>query len=171
MADKYIYDNGGVDAEKEALASSSGSSDAGKIIATGSDGKLDESFLPTGIGAETISAPASEALSGGNYVNIYTDTGAVKCRKADASTSGKEANGFVLAAFASAAIATVYLPGQLNSECTGLTPGAKEYLSVTTPGGTQETSPTGTGQVRQCLGVAVSATEMIFSPERPLVKA
>jgi hypothetical protein len=74
--------------------------------------------MPTGIGADTASITASEALAAGDLVNIYDSTGA-KCRKADASTSGKEAHGFVLAAVESAASATVYFEGS-NTQVTGI---------------------------------------------------
>jgi hypothetical protein len=39
------------------LAVSAGAADAGKLVATGSDGKLDMSLMPVGIGANTIIAP------------------------------------------------------------------------------------------------------------------
>jgi hypothetical protein len=93
-------------------------------------------------------------------VNVYS--GGV--RKADATAVGKEANGFVRSAVANAATATVYLPGN-EMALTGLTPGTRYYLSATTAGGYTATSPSATGNVSMSIGVAVSATEMIFDPE------
>jgi hypothetical protein len=170
MAFKGLKQVNGVLTEQEFSTSSTGATDAGKPVALNSAGKIDESTLPTGIGAETISVAASEALSAGDFVNLYADSGA-KCRKADASTSGKEARGFVLAAVESAATATVYLLGQVNSQRTGMTPGSKEYLSTTTAGSTQETVPSTSGQVIQLLGTAASATELPFAPAMPIVLA
>ena len=167
--DKYIYNNAGVLTEKAAIQSSAGAGDAGKVPALDSTGKIDSTMMPVGVGTEVDVIPAVGAIAAGDLVNIYTATGAVKCRKADGSTAGKEAHGFVLAAVADAANATVYRPSQSNTQKTGLTPGTKQYLSVTTPGGTQETAPA-TG-VLQVVGVAVSATALDFNPQAPIVLA
>ena len=140
-----------------------GAADAAKVPVLDGTGKLDMSFMPVGLGAETDVITASEALSAGDFVNVWNSAGA-KVRKADGSTSGKEAQGFVLAAYSSSASATVYRISQLNNQLTGMTPGAKQYLSATVPGGRAETAPSSTGQTVQCLGVAKSATEIIFQP-------
>ena len=39
------------------LAVSAGAADAGKLVATGSDGRLDTSLMPVGIGANWLGAP------------------------------------------------------------------------------------------------------------------
>ncbi|OPH11517.1 hypothetical protein, partial [Azospirillum brasilense] len=44
------------------LAVSAGAADAGKLVATGPDGRIDTTLLPSGIGANTTIAPASEAI-------------------------------------------------------------------------------------------------------------
>ncbi len=156
--------SGKVKAAVLAIQTSAGASDADKMIATNAQGKLDESFLPAGLGASTIVVPASEALSANNFVDIYNDSGVAKARKADAATL-KAADGFVLAGVANGANATVYPLGELNSQMTGLTPGTDYFLSVTTPGGVQDTAPSGAGQLYQRLGVAASATELQTSPD------
>ena len=51
--------------------------------------------------------------------------------------------------------ATIYFEGA-NDDLSGLTPGARQYLS--TAGGRTQTVPT-TGLL-QCLGIAISATEI-----------
>jgi hypothetical protein len=168
--DKYLKNNAGVITEVVASQTSAGAGDAGKIPALDSAGKLDNSLMPVGLATETDIIPASEALAAGDFVNIWTDTVA-KVRKADGSTSGKEAHGFVLAAVESAANAEVYRWSQLNNQKTGLTPGSTQYLSITVPGGTQETVPTGAGKTLQKLGVAKSATELVFMPFDPIVLA
>lgn len=169
--DKYLKNNSGVITEQAALQASAGAGDAGKIPALDATGKLDNSLMPVGIGAETQAIQASEALAAGDFVNIWTSAGAVRVRKADASTSGKEANGFVLAAVANGAMATVYAPSQTNTQLAGMTPGAVQFLSDGTAGGVTEVCPAGAGKTVQVLGRAGSATSMIFVPRDPIVLA
>jgi len=167
MASKYLRNNAGTLAETEATVVSAGAGDAGKIIALGSSGTLDNSVLPTGIGADTASITTSEALSAGDLVNIWDSSGA-KVRKADATTEGKEAMGFVLSAFSSGVSATVYFEGT-NSQVSGLTPG-RVFLS-TTPGAATSTAPSGSGNIAQIVGYATSTTSLNFSAQRPITLA
>lgn len=167
MADKYIRNNVGTLTEREAIVTSAGAGDSGKIPGLDAGGKLDSSVMPTGIGADTAAVTTSEALAAGDLVNIWNSTGA-KARKADASTAGKEAHGFVIAAFGSGASATVYFEGT-NNQVTGLTPGP-QFLS-TTPGVATDTAPSGAGNVVQRVGVASSATALNFESNAPLVLA
>jgi hypothetical protein len=166
---KYLSNNAGVLTEVIANQSSAGAGDAGKIPALDVTGKLDSTFMPVGIVSEADSIVTSENLAAGDFVNIWNSSGA-KARKADATVAGKEAHGFVLAAITSPAAATVYRISQNNTQKTGMTPGAKQYLS-TTAGGTTETAPSASGNAVQFLGVAKSATEMIFLPYPPIVLA
>lgn len=157
MADKFIYLNSGTPTEKEATTTSAGAADAGKVIALNASGDLDASMLPPGIGADTATIAASENLAAGDFVNVYNSSGA-KCRKADASTAGKHAHGFVLAVVTSGNNATVYFEGT-NNQVSGATPG-DIYLSASVAGGFTSTPPSSTGNVVQRLGVAVTATEI-----------
>lgn len=157
MADKYLSNQNGFPTEVEATVVSAGAGNAGDIPALDSTGRLDSSVLPSGIGADTAIIEASEALAAGDYVNVWADAGAFKVRKADAAGgTAKMAHGFVLSAVASAANATVYFEGS-NTQVTGMTPG-NVWLSATTPGLGVATPPTGSGQIVQPLGTAVSAT-------------
>lgn len=167
MADKYLYDNAGTLTERELTVTSAGAASAGKGIAADATGRLDGSFMPVGIGADTVSIPASEALAAGDYVNVWNSTGA-KVRKADASTLGKEAHGFVLAAVANGANATVYFEGS-NTQVTGQTAG-KIFLS-STPGQGTSTSPNISGGINQIIGFATSPTNVNFNSGPPVVKA
>ena len=146
---------------------SAGAGDSGKIPALNGAGVLDTSFMPAGIGADTAAITASEALSAGDLVNVWNSTGA-KVRKADATTSGKEAHGFVLAAVLSSGTATVYFAGN-NSSVTGLTPG-KQYLQ-TAAGASGATAPSGSGNCVQVVGFATSATNLNFVSGDPLILA
>jgi len=146
--------------------SSAGAADSGKLVALDGAGKIDSTMMPTGVGADTASIAASEALAAGDMVNIYESTGA-KCRKADAATAGKEAHGFVLAAVESAANATVYFEGT-NTQVTGQTPGPV-FLSASTPGLATSTAPSGSGNVVQRVGFATGATAINFQAQTPIV--
>lgn len=168
-AKKYLSHAAGRLQEVQATVTSAGAGDDGKIIALDATGKLDNSVMPVGIGADTATIAASENLAAGDYVNIWDSTGA-KARKADASVSGKEAHGFVLAAVTSGANATVYFEGQ-NTQVTGKTPGARQYLSAATPGATTATPPAAAGNVVQLLGIAVSATSISTEIEDGLILA
>lgn len=168
MADKYLYNNAGTITERAAITTSAGAGDTGKIPGLDAAGRLDTSFMPTGIAADTAAITASEALSAGDFVNIWNSTGA-KVRKADASTSGKEAHGFVLSSVLITATATVFFEGS-NTGVTGLTPGVV-YLSASTPGLATSTAPSATGQTVQRLGVATSTTSVSFEPTVPIVLA
>ena len=196
-ANKYLSESGGSVTEVQAKDSSAGAGDSGKIVALNASGvldssivnskttsagagdsgklpaldgsgKLDESFLPTGIGADTQTAPASEALSAGDLVNIWDDAGTTKVRKADATSVGKEAHGFVLASVLLAGTATIYFEGS-NTGVTGLT-GGKQYLA-TTAGQATITPPSGSGNVVQVVGFATSATALNFQSGTPITKA
>lgn len=159
-ANSYVDVVAGTATVKTAITTSAGAGDAAKIPALDGAGRLDASFMPVGMGADTQVVTTSEALSAGNWVNVYNNAAAFAVRKADATTPGKEANGFVLAAFGSAASATVYFEGT-NTAVTGQTAG-KVYLSTTAGAGTA-TSPTTVGQVSQLIGWATSATTVNFN--------
>lgn len=167
MADKFLYNNAGTPTEKAANTSSAGAGDSGKIVALDVTGRIDNSMMPVGIGADTATIAASEALAAGDLVNVWNSTGA-KVRKADATVAGKEAHGFVLAAVLSGANATVYFEGT-NTGVTGLTPG-KQFLS-TTAGTATGAAPTGSGNVNQVVGFATSPTALNFQSSTPIVLA
>lgn len=167
---KFIKLNGGRLQEESGVTVSAGAADAGRLPQLDASGRLDNSVMPVGIGADTASIQASEALAAGDFVNIHNVSGAPRVRKADAATSGKEAHGFVLAAVSSGANATVYFEGQ-NTQVTGKTPGARQYLSPTTPGATTETPPSAAGQVVQFVGVAISATSITTEIEDGVILA
>lgn len=162
---KFLKLNAGVVTEEAAITTSAGAGDVGKIPHLDSSGRLDNSFMPTGIGADTVAVATSETLAAGDLVNIWNSTGA-KVRKADATTSGKEAHGFVISAFTHPTTATVYFEGN-NAQVTGLTPGA-QYLS-TTPGLATVTAPSGSGNVVQRVGYATAATNLNFQAGVPVV--
>lgn len=147
-----------------AISTSAGAGDGNKIVATDSSGRLSSTLMPVGVALATKSIVASEALSAGDFVNIWSNSGTENVRKADASNS-REAHGFVLAAVASGASATVYLQGE-NTALSGLTPGTVRFLSAT-PGASSATAPAATA-IFQELGVATSPTTLIFEYDRAI---
>ena len=164
---KFLKMNAGVVTEESAITTSAGAGEVGKIPHLDASGRLDNSFMPTGIGADTQSIQASENLAAGDLVNIWNSSGA-RIRKADATTAGKEAHGFVLASVTSGNNGTVYFEGN-NAQVTGLTPGV-QYLS-TTPGLATATAPSAAGNVVQRVGFATAATNLNFQSQVPVVLA
>ena len=150
-----------------AKASSAGAGDSGKVVALDGAGKIDMTMMPTGIGADSAVITASEALAAGDFVNIWDSSGA-KMRKADATVAGKEAHGFVTAAVSNGAAGTVYFEGT-NSGVTGQTPGPV-FLS-TTAGLAAAAAPSGSGNVVQRVGFAISATAINFQSQPPITLA
>lgn len=148
---------------------SAGAANAGDLVALNDDGKLDESVMPSGIGAETASFPASENLASGDQVNIWNDAGTLRVRKADATAAGKRSHGVVKAAVTSGASALVYLPGITLTGLTGLTAGAHYFLG-TTPGAiVTDVSAYVAGNVIQRVGHALSTTSLYFAPDEPVI--
>jgi hypothetical protein len=158
--------------EVAALLTSAGAGDAGKIPALDSSGRLDDSFMPVGIGADTKAIVTSEALTAGDFVNIYDVAGTATCRKASAADATKLAHGFVLDNVSSAANATVYFEGA-NTGVTGLTAGTTYVLSASTPGAVVAlaSAPAADGNVLQVLGVATATTEINVEIGQPIVRA
>ena len=167
MAQRFLSLVSGVRKLVEALTVSAGAADTGKIPATGPDGRLDSSFLPVGIGADTTLATASEAIGAGKYVQFYDNAGAFSVRLAD-NSNGRAADGFVLDAVAASGSATVYPLDAVNTAVTGLTIGARYFLG--TAGGVvatalDETDTANSNKVSQYLGVAKSATELVTTDD------
>jgi len=129
------------------------------------------SVLPTGVGPDTKSIVSSENLSAGDFVNIWDNAGVPNVRKTDAAAAaaGKSCDGFVKAAVTSPAAASVYFEGK-NDQLSGLTIGAIYYVSATA-GAATTTAPSTPGYMSQRVGKAISATEISFEPDDPIILA
>ena len=169
-AKKYISLVTGTLTEVQATITSAGAGDEGELVALDATGKLSTTVMPVGVGTENDLIVSSENLAAGDLVNIWTNTGVANVRKADATTAGKEANGFVLASVTSPAAATVYRNSQSNTQKSGLTPGASYYLD-TTAGGITTTLPSASGNIVQHVGKAFDATTLIFEAQLPITLA
>lgn len=155
--------------ETPGTQTSAGVANANEIPALNSAGVLDITLMPPGVGSSAQSIVASEALSAGALVQIWPNAGVANVRNANATDATKPADGFVLAAVASLASATVYFPGQLVTGVSGLTIGAPVFLS-TVSGGVTVTAPSAAGNLVQQVGTALSATSFIFQPMAGIIK-
>lgn len=165
---KYIsIDGSGDQLEVAATQTSAGSGDAGKIPALNSAGQIDPTMLPN---LDSTTILASETIAAGNIVNVYDNSGTRNVRKADGSSYAKRAVGFVNAGITSGASGTVNFEGTVTG-LTGLTAGVEYYLSNVTPGAITATPVTTSGHILQVVGTALSATELTFEPERPVIRA
>ena len=165
---KFMTLESGRQKQELAINASAGAGDAGKIARLDGTGRWDPTMMPLGIGSDSRTITTSEAVAAGDMINVWNN-GGLRARKADATTSGKEANGFVIAAFGSGASATVYFEGTVTG-LTGLTIGARYYLNTTA--GTITTTPlSGSGNVHQYIGTALSATELTFEPDDGIILA
>lgn len=161
-AQRFLTRIGGKTKQAQGKTVSTGAADAGALVALNDSGKLDESMMPLGIGAQVSILPASEALDAGDFVNIFDDAGTAKVRKAD-NSNGRSADGFVSAAVASSGDATVHPLDGVNAAMTALSPGKEYWLGtagdvIEVP--LDETDPLNANKVSQQLGKALSATEL-----------
>lgn len=172
-AKKFIGINeAGTQVERSAIASSTGSGNAGDLVALGDDGKLNPNLFPSGIGGATQPATASEEIASGAQVNFWEDQGVTKLRNADASGGhGKRSDGYVSSAVSVDSIAAVHTDnGTIISGLTGLLPGQTYFLSPTTPGGLTLTPPTTSGHLLQIIGKALTPTTLKFEPSEGITR-
>lgn len=170
MAQKFLILDSGRTKQLEATTASAGAGDAGKVPGLDGSGRIDQSMMPVGVGPDTATLTASETLAAGDLINIWDDSGTTKIRKADATAEGKEADGFVLAGVTSGQSGLVYFDGTVAG-LSGLTSGARYFLSAAAPGGATATPPSSAGNVVQYVGKAKSATELVFEAREPITLA
>lgn len=105
--------------------------------------------------------PASEALTSGQLVSIWSDSGTAKVRQAG-RTLIRQADGFVANNYATGELAAVFTEGT-NPFASGLTVGG---LWLGTSGGVQATSPA--SGLSQQVGFAISTTSYVFQRGLPI---
>lgn len=152
--------------EESTVTVSAGAADVGKAIGLDASGKLDSSVMPVGIGSDTQSAIASEALAANDLINFHNVAGVLNMRKAD-KTNGRDAQGFVKSAVASAASGVAFLEGALSA--VGRTPAARQYLDVA--GAVIEVPATVAGHLHQYIGNALTSTSINFEPDDSVLLA
>ena len=112
---------------------------------------------------------ASATITSRQMLNLHSSSGA-RVRPASATAEGSEVDFVAMTAGAAAAVIGCAMPGQVVRGFSGLTPGAAYFLS-TTAGAITETPPSTAGNVVQCVGKALSATELYFFPQPPITVA
>jgi hypothetical protein len=112
------------------------------------------------MGNQTRMYPVADvAIAAGQAVNLYSSSGQLRARLADASNSTTLANGVsTTAASAGSQVEINWMRGFISS-IGGLTPGSSYWLS-TTPGAIQDFPPPGATQ--QFLGLATSSQGLIL---------
>lgn len=156
----------GTQNEYAGKSTSAGAGDASEFPILDGTGKLDITFMPNGVGADSVSLVAGEALTAGDFVYVTAGGGVMK---ADATTFAKRAMGYVLTSVLNAGTATVFFD-ESNTALTALTAGSNYYLSATA-GLATLTAPTATGQHVQLLGLATSATSLHVNIGTPILRA
>lgn len=162
MADKLLKVSPDTDQdfiEFNPITTSAGAGDSGKVLSLDANGLLSLTFFPTGIGPAVVSLVTTEALAAGDFVNKFDDSGAFKVRKAD-GTNKYPAHGFVLESAIIAASVVVHFDG-INNQVSGAIPG-ECFLSTSTAGGYQQTKTSTSDTILQKIGMATSATSIVF---------
>ena len=167
MADKYIRrdDTTGKLTETEATDVSAGAADAGEVVALDANGLIDPSML-SNVNAN-ITADAAVNVTAGDVVFIDA-AGEVDLADADSGTA-KAACGFVLSTILATNPVVVFFEGIITG-LAGFTAGDRIYLD-TTAGQLTSTPVTGTGNLHQYVGKALSATTVLFEPDDDIVLA
>jgi hypothetical protein len=142
--------------DEVAFISTGGAGNENKAVQTNAQGFIDASMLAS---AEVKVGNASEAITANQLVYFKAD-GTVA--KASGAVSGHKAQGWAANSASVGQPVTVYQEGTIGG-LTGLTPEATLYLSATTAGAYTETAPTGSGEMLQVVGVALSTTELNFT--------
>jgi len=167
-AKSFLRRVNGVFKEFLGVVQSTGAANAGDIPALDDNGRLDASIMPSGFGADVVTAAATESITAPALVNLYLAGGVLSVRNADNSAEGKEANGFVNASINNASSGQVSLSGNITG-LSALTIGARYYLG--TVGAPSLAPATGVGKIDQLVGKATSATVISFKPSDYVVKA
>mgnify|MGYP000923746693 CR=1 FL=1 len=154
---KYFKFNDATQAfEEVAFVSTGGVGNANKAIELNAQGFIDPSMLAD---AEVKVGNAFEAITALQLVYFKAD-GTVA--KASAAVGGHKAQGWAANSASIGQPVTVHQEGTIGG-LSGLTPEANLFLSASTAGGYTETAPTGTGEIAQIVGVALSDSELNFT--------
>jgi hypothetical protein len=104
---------------------------AGQIVALDTDGTLNESLLPSGLGVSVVTAKASEDITADSIVNLYKEGADWLVRNAIGTDASKYAVGFIKSTVVEDAESVdVYLEGRFTFTSTS------NHLFLTTTAGT-----------------------------------
>jgi hypothetical protein len=166
MSSRYFLDLDPTDgqlARYEAIAASLGAGSANKIPRTGSDGKLDLSFIPDmSSGApEIITAEAD--ISAFSFVSLRYSSGR-KVRGALAADNTRPAFAFCADAAVNGENATVYFGGVLETDPTGFTTadtGKLLFLSAANAGKAVLSPPSASSNIVQILARIIEVSTVM----------
>lgn len=147
--------------EVQPVTTSAGAADATKMIQLDANGLLDASLMPSGIVADQDTANANGTISARDLV--YKEAAGTIAR-ASAAAAGNQAMGWATSSVTTGQPVVMQLEGKITG-LTGLTAGARYYLSDSTPGGLTATPVTGSGKLSQYVGSALSTTVLNFEPD------
>lgn len=168
MADKYTAISGSSVIERAGTVTSAGAGNAGQIVALDANGLLDPSVMPSGITPDQKAGTSNGAITAKDM--CYVETAGTIARASAAAGTPHGAQGYALTSVATGQPITIQLEGKISG-LTGLTPGATYFLSNTTAGAITATPPSATGELWQPVGTALSATELNFEPDTPILRA
>lgn len=104
---------------------------------------------------------ASVAITAGQIVNLFDDAGTMKARLANANSATTMAHGIANTSAAAGARFEMQWLRSFVVSIGGMIPGTLYWLS-TTGGAIQNTSPVAVGTIRQPIGVAWAAAELLM---------
>lgn len=116
---------------------------------------------------QAIIVTASEAIAARDFCNLHSSSG-LKVRRANASAIATRAWGWAPNAIANGSPGIIYLFSGYQGGG-GITLGSTYYLSASTPGGITTTAPVASGTIKQEVGLALSATELLVRLSTPIV--
>jgi len=123
-----------------------------------------------GAGNDDLSALAGENLTAGNVVFIHTD-GTAKKALSTVSTMTSPAVGFAKNTAAAGAAVQIQRSGVIGG-FSGLTVGSQVFVDEgTSYGGITQTAPSTSGDRVQCVGTAISATEIAVQIDAGFIHA
>ena len=153
----------GVQQLVSAISSSAGAGDAGKILETDSNGLIDPSFLPAGLGDQTGTANAATGgVTAGDFIYI---NGSGEVAPADNTSVSTAAIGYVLASATAGNPVTYYRWGVNTSAVIA----ANTEAFLGTAGGFVTTPPAfAVGTICQSLGKSDVANSLTFEYNAPI---
>lgn len=131
---------------------------AGRVLTD--TGASDPTFQAPTATPNTVQLTASAAITAGQLVNIYNNSGTANVRPADNTSSTTPANGFAPASISMSATGTVVPFQGPISGLSGLTPGTQYFLG--TSGGLTATAPSSSGDIIQTVGISITASTFQF---------
>lgn len=152
--------------EVQPVTTSAGAGDATKLVQLDSNGLLDASVMPSGIVADQFAGTSNGTITANDLCYVET-AGTIARASAAAPATAPGQLGWARSSVATGQPITIMLEGRILG-LSGLTPGARYYLSDSVPGGLTATPVTGSGKVHQYVGSALSATVLNFEPDDPI---